>query len=46
MNIFDIPSIRNNILNHTDENERNARQAFLDLKNNFFISEDGEKVYI
>lgn len=46
MNIFDIPSIRNNILNHTDENERKARQAFLDLKNNFFVSKDGEKVYI
>ena len=46
MNIFDIPAIRNNILNHTDENERKARQAFLDLKNNFFISNDGKKVYI
>lgn len=46
MNIFDIPAIKNNILNHTEENERMARQAFRDLKNNFFISDNGEKVYI
>lgn len=46
MNIFDIPAIRNNILNHTEENEKKARQAFRDLKKNFFISDDEAKIYI